>query len=72
MIGPDLSNRSLTVEQVLLSPSVREAIATEAAEKKISLGKAESRARQYSYEIAADFSYPFILLMRRLLRRAIR
>jgi len=68
-IGPDLSNRAAVIQQVLAMPSVRQAIQTEAQKGKLSVPRAQARARRYGYEIAADFSYPFVLLMRRVLRR---
>ena len=68
-IGPELSNRHAVVQQVLAMPNVQRALKHEIHEDKLSAKRALARARRYAYEIAADFSYPFILLMRRLLRR---
>ena len=68
-IGPEQANRHTVVQQVLTMPSVQHAISHEMQAGKLSAKRALARARRYAYEIAADYSYPFILLMRRLLRR---
>lgn len=68
-IGPELSNRHTVVRQVLAAPNVRQAILSEMQEQSLSVTRATAQARRYAYEIAADYSYPFILLMRRVLRR---
>ena len=68
-IGPELSNRQTVVRQVLAAPNVRQAIQSEMQEQGLSATRATAQARRYVDEIAADFSYPFILLMRRVLRR---
>lgn len=69
LLGPELASCHLLVEQLLHRRSVRRAIQAEARERDIAQLKAAGRARRYAYEIAADFSYPFALFMRRLLRR---
>jgi len=68
-IGPDLSHRRTLVNQVLISPSVRRAIRREEEVNGVSRIKAEARARKYAFEIAADYSPPFIQFMFQLLRR---
>ena len=67
-IGPDLSQRQLLVEQVLRKSSVQQHINanTQIANAKTRM---RARARRYGREIAADFSYPFVILMRRILSR---
>ncbi len=59
-IGPDLSHRHTQLRTLLTSPSIRSAVATEAAEKSISMIKAEQNARRYALEIASDYSYAVI------------
>lgn len=68
-IGPDLSHRRTLVNQVLISASVRRAIRREEEVNSVSRIKAEARARKYAFEIAADYSPPFIQFMSQLLRR---
>ena len=67
-VGPDLSNRRTMVNQVLMSPSVRKAIANEAGSDPAAREKAHRNARQYALEIAADISYPTIRIVERFLR----
>lgn len=64
-IGPELANRHAIVSQLLNMPSVRHAI----QQAELKPRRALARARRYAYEISADLWYPFVLLMRRLLRR---
>ena len=59
-IGPDLSHRRTVVDELLLSSSVRDAIENRARRQKISEYKAWKQARQYAFEIAADYSYAFV------------
>lgn len=68
-IGPDLSHRRTMVNQVLASHSVRNAIRREVEVNGVPEHKAVEQARRYVQEIAADFSYPFIRVMERLLAR---
>ena len=68
-IGPDLSHRRMLVNQILDSRSVQSAISREMQVNGVSEAKAWGRAREYAYEIAADFSYPFVRFMERLLAR---
>lgn len=53
-IGPDLSHRHTQLRALLATPAVRKAVSAEAAEKSISLVKAEGNARRYALEIASD------------------
>ena len=59
-IGPDRSHRRTLVERVVQADSVRQAIAAKAKRDQIDLHKAESEARKYAFEIAADYSYAFV------------
>ena len=59
-IGPDLSHRRTVVEQVLRSPSVSAAIDAHARKERISHDKAAGAARNYAYEIAANYSYGLV------------
>ena len=68
-IGPDLSHRRMIVSEVVESASVRRAIRRESESAGISLAKAEERARVYAMEIAANFSYPAIRFLERVLTR---
>ncbi|MGD1976765.1 MAG: glycerol-3-phosphate 1-O-acyltransferase PlsB, partial [Gammaproteobacteria bacterium] len=68
-IGPDLSHRRTMVNQILQSRSVQAAIEREIQVNEISRADAMGKARDYAYEIAADFSYPFIRFMERVLAR---
>ena len=67
-VGPDLSNRRTMVNQVLMAPSVRKAIANEAGDDPAAREKAHRSARRYALEIAADISYPTIRIVERFLR----
>jgi len=68
-IGPDLSHRRTMVSQILQSRSVQAAITREIQVNGLSETQAWAKARGYAYEIAADFSYPFVRFMERLLAR---
>ena len=59
-IGPDLSHRNTQLQTLLATPKVRAAIAAEAAEKSVSMIKAEQTARRYALEIASDYSNTII------------
>lgn len=56
-IGPDLSHRNTQVEALLATPAVRQAIASEAADRGMSLAAARERARTFALEIPSDYSY---------------
>jgi len=68
-IGPDLSHRRTMVTQILESRSVQAAIEREVQVNQVRRTDAVNRARNYAYEIAADFSYPFVRFMERVLAR---
>jgi glycerol-3-phosphate O-acyltransferase len=68
-IGPDLSHRRTLVNQILQSRSVQAAITREVQVNALSESQAWAKARGYAYEIAADFSYPFVRFMERLLAK---
>ncbi|MBX3724928.1 MAG: glycerol-3-phosphate 1-O-acyltransferase PlsB [Xanthomonadales bacterium] len=67
MIGADLSHRRMLIERLVAAPAVREAIAAQAARDGSSLAAAEKQARKYAWEIAADYSHPFVRSMSFLL-----
>ena len=68
-IGPDLSHRRTIVAQVLRTEAVREAVRTEMKAKDLSRRDALKVARTYAYEIAANYSYPFVVFMSGILGR---
>jgi glycerol-3-phosphate O-acyltransferase len=68
-IGPDLSHRRNLAGMLLKTRDVRSAIEEEMRRDAIARATAEARARNYVNEIAADYSYPVILLADRLLKR---
>jgi glycerol-3-phosphate O-acyltransferase len=59
-VGPNLSHRQTLMNVLVDSPPVREAIREEAARRRIGEDRAELAARRLAYEIASDYSYPFI------------
>ncbi len=68
-IGPDLSHRRTIVAQVLRTQLVREAVRGEMKEKGLSRRDALKVARGYAYEIAANYSHPFVVFMSGVLGR---
>ena len=60
VIGPDLSHRRTVIDALLDAEPVRDAIAATAAKEKISPDQARKRARDFAWEIAADYSHPFV------------
>jgi glycerol-3-phosphate O-acyltransferase len=60
VIGPDLSHRRTVVDALLDAEPVRDAIATTAIKDKITVDQARKRARDFAWEIAADYSHPFV------------
>jgi len=62
-IGPDLSHRRTVVNKVVNSPTVRAAIAEKARRDGITTAKARSLAEEYTREIAANYSYSFIMVV---------
>ena len=59
-IGPDRSHRRTLVEAIIHTEPVAHAIEAKARRDKISREKAESTARNYAREIAADYSYAMV------------
>jgi glycerol-3-phosphate O-acyltransferase len=68
-IGPDLSHRRTIVTQVLRTRVVREAVRAEMKSKELSRRDALKLARSYAYEIAANYSHPFVVFMSGVLGR---
>ena len=68
-IGPDLSHRRTIVAQVLRTESVRTAAREEMREKNLGRREALGIARGYAYEIAANYSHPFVTFMYGVLGR---
>jgi glycerol-3-phosphate O-acyltransferase len=66
-IGPDLSHRRTLVNQVLNSESVRRAIRRDSEVNKLPAHKSVAKARRYTNEIAANYSYTTVRVMERLL-----
>ncbi|HEU4619957.1 MAG TPA: glycerol-3-phosphate 1-O-acyltransferase PlsB [Gammaproteobacteria bacterium] len=66
-IGPDLSHRRLLLDAVLGSPSVEAEVARTAAVEGRGIERVRARARRYANEIAADYSYPTVRVLERLL-----
>ena len=61
-IGPDLSHRRTVVNKIVNSPAVRAAIKEKARRDGITTEKARSQAIAYTREIAANYSYSFIMV----------
>jgi len=68
-VGPDLSSRRTLARQVLLSPSVTQAIDKESGGNPRQRARTEKQAHDYIVEIAADISHGTIRILVRLLRR---
>src|SRR5215469_14353162 len=62
-IGPDLSHRRTIVNRVLRTRAVRAAVAQEMRERRLPRRRALQRARDYAWEIAANYSHPFVRFM---------
>ena len=62
-IGPDLSHRRTIVNRVLRTRAVRAAAAQEMRERHLTRHKALQRARDYAWEIAANYSHAFVRFM---------
>ena len=67
VIGPDLSTRRMLIDKVLAAEQVREAIADQARRDKSTPADAWKKAHAYAWEIAADYSHPFVRSMSFLL-----
>ena len=66
-IGPDLSHRRTMVDRVVNSPTVRAAIEEKARRSRITPEQAKHQAEQYVWEIAANYSYSFIIVAEAIL-----
>ncbi|HMM56005.1 MAG TPA: glycerol-3-phosphate 1-O-acyltransferase PlsB [Rudaea sp.] len=60
VIGPDLSHRRTVVDALLNSEPVRAAIEATASKDGTSFDQARKRARDFAWEIAADYSHPVV------------
>ena len=67
VLGPTLLRRSVVINGVLNSDTVRQAIESEAKRKTMTLEQAEKRARRYAEEVAADYSSAAIRFGERIL-----
>ena len=68
-IGPDLSHRRTIVARVLRARAVRAVVAAEAREKHDKYRPGLLQARKYAFEIAANYSHPFVQIAEKLLGR---
>ena len=68
-IGPDLSHRRTIVAQVLRARAVRAVVAAEARERHDTFRPGLLQARKYAFEIAANYSHPFVQFAEKLLGR---
>jgi glycerol-3-phosphate O-acyltransferase len=68
-VGPNLSHRQTMINAIVEAAPVREAIREEAALRGVTPEQAELSARRIAYEIASDYSYPFIRACDALLTR---
>ncbi|MGI9247303.1 MAG: glycerol-3-phosphate 1-O-acyltransferase PlsB [Steroidobacteraceae bacterium] len=68
-IGPDLSHRRTIVAEVLGTQAVRDAVRGEAKQGNLRRRDALGIARGYAYEIAANYSHWFVVLMSGVLGR---
>jgi glycerol-3-phosphate O-acyltransferase len=68
-IGPDLSHRRTIVAQVLRARAVRAVVAAEARDKHDKFRPGLLQARKYAFEIAANYSHPFVQFAEKLLGR---
>jgi len=60
VIGPNLSHRFTLINALIESPVVSRAIDEEAARRGIGRDQAEAAARRHAWEIASNYSYPFV------------
>ena len=60
VIGPDLSTRRVLIDQVMMSPSIREAIREQARRGGGSVESVTNQAFAYAREIAADYSHSVV------------
>ncbi|HYF58514.1 MAG TPA: glycerol-3-phosphate 1-O-acyltransferase PlsB [Burkholderiaceae bacterium] len=60
VIGPDLSHRHVLINAVIDAEPVRRAIEADAGARGVGRDRAEASARRAAWEIASNYSYPFI------------
>ncbi|MBB3228871.1 glycerol-3-phosphate O-acyltransferase [Luteibacter sp. Sphag1AF] len=60
VVGPDLSTRRVVIDQLMASPSVRDAIADHARRSSMTADRATKQALSFALEIAADYSHPAV------------
>ena len=68
VVGPDLSHRHTLINAVIAGQPVQQAIDEAAQGKGMTRGKAEATARRAAWEVASNYSYPFIRAYDRLLQ----
>ena len=67
VVGPDLSHRRTVAKNILKRPIVVAEIEKYAKRKKISIEQAHKESRKIIKEIASDYSYPIVLIFKKLL-----
>ncbi|MEM9383541.1 MAG: glycerol-3-phosphate 1-O-acyltransferase PlsB [Pseudomonadota bacterium] len=67
VIGPDLSHRRTLTSRIVRSAAVRQAVAREARAQEQPRRKVLKKAVAYTAEIAADYSYPTVRVLDRIL-----
>ena len=60
VVGPDLSHRRLLLDTVLSSHTVQAAIKSHVLKERVSFEVAESRAKAFFWETAADYAHPVV------------
>ena len=60
VVGPDLSHRRLLLDSVLSSHTVQAAIKSHVLKERVSFEVAESRAKAFFWETAADYAHPVV------------
>ncbi len=60
VVGPDLSHRRLLLDAVLSSHTVQAAIKSHVLKERVSFEVAESRAKAFFWETAADYAHPVV------------
>lgn len=66
-VGPKLIHRKTLIEAILAQPKLRQIIKDHAAIEQRSEAAIESQCRAYLQEISANFSYPLLKLLRKIL-----
>lgn len=66
-VGPKLAQKKVLIEAILAQPNLRQIIKERAAIEQRSEAAIESQCRAYLQEISADFSYPLLKLLRKIL-----